>query len=256
MKPGESKLITINWIPDTNIDINWGTSKVYFSIVESNPIEQETRNNTIFKEFSWNSIDFIKYFVVTSYCPVTLEVTTPEGQSMDINSTTIPGADYIIDDFDGDGFLDNRIFIPSTISGTYEISAIPNSDALSSETFTLDLRANNEETILAKSVKISEIPDNPYYYVLTSIKENESVSPFTINFSGQELIINKTDGKYGDYLIEIFDLAGQKVFSTKRSISPVTTLPILSNVKNNSIYIIRISNKYISNTKKLPLIVY
>jgi parallel beta-helix repeat protein len=194
LKPNESRAVEMNWNPDSNMDINEdGTSRIYFSVISSTPCEERTDNNMIFKEFNYYNDPGKNGLVISVHCPVTLKVTGPNNLVLDINSSSLPDAEYLIDDFDGDGYLDNRIFIPNPSEGKYEISVIPNSNALSSNTYTLKLRVNNTETILADNLKISEIPSSPYTYVLAQMSvtpanrdvgSNEGSTTFSITTSG------------------------------------------------------------------------
>jgi uncharacterized protein (TIGR02145 family) len=245
ISPGESKPIAVNWIPDSNFDIYWGSSKVYFSIVNSLPIEQETSNNTIFKEFYWSNDNLVKNFVATSYCPVSLLVKDPIGQFIDLNSNTILNAEYIVDDFDGDSLLDNRVFIPEAIYGKYELTIVPNRVALPEDTYTLKLRANNEETVFANNVKIAQIPLLPYCYtfISTAILDQVADKSFSVYISGQDFVITKKEGVSGDYLVELFEMNGRKLYSKMANDDQYFSIPSETITFKSSILLVRILYK-------------
>jgi len=52
--------------------------------------------------------------------------------------------------------------IPNLKIGDYKITVIPKTDAKPTDTYTLKLSAGDTSIILAESISISDIPDQPY----------------------------------------------------------------------------------------------
>ncbi len=99
---------------------------------------------------------------ILGLCPVDLVVTDPDGEVF--NNTNFPytGAVYMVDDVNNDGSPDNLIGISQRKVGTYLIDIVPTLDAQPNDTYTIKLRLNSEESILAENTPIVEIPNYPY----------------------------------------------------------------------------------------------
>ncbi len=251
LKPGDKKLVQFNWIPDNSIDIKWGTGEIYFSITSSSPIESNLSNNTIFSEFNLNVSDYYKYLVATGYCPVTLKVTAPDGQYIDINSNLINGAEYIVDDFDGDGYLDNRVFIPETTDGEYKVDVIPTEDAKPEDSYTLIVRAENQEIVYADSVKIQEIPVVPYSYIYTSNHEIEENKELNIYSIGNQIYIQNNSFSFDEFKIDIYDIDGRLLHTDKKILSGITQIDYQLSLIKQKVLIVRLLSKGYSKSYKL-----
>jgi RHS repeat-associated protein len=107
-------------------------------------------------------LEYLSPLTITAKCPVDLIVTDPDGLTIDKQSTEIPGATYMVTDLNGDGNSDDRIIIPDRKKGDYQIAVIPEPDAENSDTYTLDVSTVNATIVLAESVQISDILDQPY----------------------------------------------------------------------------------------------
>lgn len=247
-KPGEEKDITFNWNPNKPEDILLHPSKVYFTITKTSPFENRTTNNSSFKEFHFfKNVDHKTSFIVTSYCPVTLKVTSPEGHIIDIENSTINGAEYIIDDFDGNNSIDNRIVLPELVEGTYKIEVLPKENAKTDDTYTLKIVTNNVESTLADSVKINEIPVNHYTHVYTSSNLIENDTKVKMWLQNDELIIKCNDYNSNKFLVEIIDISGKTLYKNYHEMKGNN--PIRINTPSiRGANIVRISNKNIAET--------
>ena len=95
-------------------------------------------------------------------CPADLEVVDPDGLLINKQSIEIPGAIYGEDDVDGNNDMGEWIYIPTRKTGDYVITVIPEPNAESTDTYTLEVLAGDTTTVLAENVQISDIPDGPY----------------------------------------------------------------------------------------------
>jgi hypothetical protein len=102
--------------------------------------------------------------------PVDLEVTDPDGTTItydlkedpDMIIREVEGMTYEEFDIDGNGDLDDIIIIWERKIGDYLIYVKPESDAAMTDTYTLEVWADNQTYVLAKDIKISDIPTQPY----------------------------------------------------------------------------------------------
>ena len=108
---------------------------------------------------------------IISYSPINLIVTDPNGQSVTIKNTLsdengntqeVPGLYYMVRDINGVGELNDIVAIPELILGSYLINPVPKPDALPTDTYSLEVRANGVSIFLAENVPVSNIPSQPY----------------------------------------------------------------------------------------------
>ena len=99
--------------------------------------------------------------------PVHVVVTDPDGLIVGLQSNEIPGAYYILDDIDEDGDLDDLVGFSERKLGEYLVEVIPKPDALLSDTYNLEVIANDTTITLAKDVQVSDIPSQPYIFEST-----------------------------------------------------------------------------------------
>ena len=104
--------------------------------------------------------------------PIDLIVSDPEGLIINNQINEIPGALYIEDDINGDDDPDDSIVIPDRKIGDYAITVIPEPDAESTDTYTLEVSIGDTAIVLAENVQISEIPDQPYLIESTETEIN------------------------------------------------------------------------------------
>ena len=116
---------------------------------------------------------------ITSWSPVDLVVTNPEGHMVSKTVNEIEGADYIEYDFDGDGEPEDQIIIPDSVFGTYQIEVIPDETALPTDIFSLYFENSylTDRVTLAEDTPISEIPPTPYE---VETFENLPPDPFSL----------------------------------------------------------------------------
>ncbi|HIE43654.1 MAG TPA: hypothetical protein EYP78_02515, partial [Candidatus Omnitrophica bacterium] len=113
--------------------------------------------------------------VIAVLSPVEIAVTDPDGLriSKELNEILmehpedgIPGALYVVDDFNEDGKPDDIIVIPDSKVGTYQISVIPKPDTSPTDIYTLEVTVGAKTTVLAKDVPVSDIPKEPYVFTV------------------------------------------------------------------------------------------
>jgi PKD repeat protein len=106
---------------------------------------------------------------ITVHCPVDLTVTDPDGLVMNRSENQVPDAMYYKWDFDEDGQLETKIWIPERKQGLYSIQVIPEPGANASDTFTLTVSPMEQKwgytpIDIAQNVTISNIPAEPYTF--------------------------------------------------------------------------------------------
>ncbi len=113
-----------------------------------------------------------------SHSPVDLIMIDPDGNRITKGIWEIPGILYYSEwDVDNNGDRNDAITVPELKKGDYLISAIPESGALPTDTFTLEVLANGETFILAQNVQIRDIPSKPYIVRVT----DDDVEPLLDN---------------------------------------------------------------------------
>ncbi|MEA1959213.1 MAG: Ig-like domain-containing protein, partial [Chloroflexota bacterium] len=105
----------------------------------------------------------------TAYCPVDLTLIDPDGLIVNRSENQILGAMYYKWDFNEDGQLDTKIWIPERKTGNYLIQVIPEPYANASDTFTLTTSPMEHKwgytpIVLAQNVSMSDIPAEPYTF--------------------------------------------------------------------------------------------
>ncbi len=101
---------------------------------------------------------------ITGLCPIYLTVTDPEGHT----NSNIPNATYTQSDIDFDGEKEEQIYIPNVLKGNYSISVEPAPGANLSDNFSILLDYGGYSSYLVQNVNISDIPSNPYVFMVTS----------------------------------------------------------------------------------------
>ena len=91
-------------------------------------------------------------------------VTDPDGLIISKELNQIPGAAYVEIDIDQDGDLDKEISIPYKKVGYYQITIVPEPNALPDDTYSLDVTIDGETMVLAQDVQIQDIPAEPYVF--------------------------------------------------------------------------------------------
>lgn len=107
------------------------------------------------------------------FSPVALTVTDPLGRTIDQITSEIPSATYELVDLNGDGELDARVNIPDALLGNYLIGLTPNTGALPTDTYTLDVIFGNQLVTLAENVQLQYMPTEPYtfFFPVLGMKE-------------------------------------------------------------------------------------
>jgi len=125
--------------------------------------------------------------VIRAHCPIDLIVEDPAGQHVSKGGGTINGAIYIEDDEDGDGEADDIIGLPAAMSGNYQITVVPETNASSTDTFSLDVELPDNTTfLLANNTRISDISTDPYVvsFLMVQVMPGVDVPPTDLNNDG------------------------------------------------------------------------
>jgi len=99
-------------------------------------------------------------------CPVDLVITDPNGLMLTKETSGIQKAIYSEVDVNNDGELYDLFAIQRPKVGTYLIQVIPESNALPTDTYSLQVAINDEIAVLAKDIQIRDIPAAPYEFVV------------------------------------------------------------------------------------------
>jgi len=100
--------------------------------------------------------------VIKAMSPVDLVVIDPDYLVISKEFSEIPDAVYMEIDLNGDGSLDDYVFIPKPKIGQYIITVIPEQGVDPTATYTLVVATNDATILLAENVPISQIPTEPY----------------------------------------------------------------------------------------------
>ena len=108
----------------------------------------------------------------TAYSPVDLIVTDPIGDSIGIDSNTIPGATYdTLTDYNGDEELDDRVTIPEPLIGDYTVRVVgePGSGG-GSYTLAVKLNGNEDTPMVSGTAPGPGEVDTVFYMVLEYLR--------------------------------------------------------------------------------------
>jgi hypothetical protein len=94
--------------------------------------------------------------------PADMVVTDPDGLRISKDLNQISGAAYDEVDIDGDGDLEDRVSILHKKMGEYLMDVIPESNALPTDTYSLEAVIGGQTIVLAEDVQIQNIPPQPY----------------------------------------------------------------------------------------------
>jgi len=101
---------------------------------------------------------------IIAYSPIDLVVTDPDALAISKQFTEIIGAVYSEYDINKDGHLDDEIIIPYRKTGVYLVDVIPESNALPTDTYSLEAVIEGQTMVLAQDVQIEDIPAEPYVF--------------------------------------------------------------------------------------------
>jgi parallel beta-helix repeat protein len=149
---------------------------------------------------SINPLKYVEYFPrpgkgirITSHSPVDIIITDPEGLTISKQSIEIPETvTYLEEDFNGDGILDDQIWITDRKIGGYLITVIPEPDALPTDMYNLEVLGDGMTIVLAEDMPISEIPDERYG-IRSTETAIEKMIPTKVVYTGD------TSGYYSDH---------------------------------------------------------
>jgi PKD repeat protein len=115
--------------------------------------------------------------------PVDLAVTDPDGFVITKDVGKVAGMYYLEYDWDGDGALDDMIFLDDVKAGDYQVNVIPEPGALQTDTYTLLVLGSDAAVVLAENIPVSDIPTEPY--VVSSNLFTLNVPPVTLLHIGE-----------------------------------------------------------------------
>ena len=119
-----------------------------------------SRLNT-FKISAWQPDFWILYHLCS---PADMVVTDPDGLIISKELNQIPGAAYVEIDIDQEGDLDKEISIPHKKVGYYQITIVPEPNALPTDTYSLAAVIDGQTMVLAEDVQIQAIPAEGYEF--------------------------------------------------------------------------------------------
>jgi hypothetical protein len=141
---------------------------------------------------------------IMAHCPVDLILTDPDGLVINRSENQVPDAMYYKWDFDEDGQLETKIWIPERKPGNYSIQVIPESYANESDTFTLTVSPMEQKwgyapITIAQNVSISNIPAEPYTFeftqrTATNISYTGDVSGYNFDTINLTAVLSTEDG--------------------------------------------------------------
>jgi hypothetical protein len=136
-----------------------------------------------------------------SFGPVDLLLTDPEGRMIHKYESTIPAATYTEADLNGDGELDDRVFIPDAAKGVYSVAVYPEPNAEPTQTYTLEIVYADRSTTLAESVEIQDIPIEPYVFFFlprSHVRQGQNLISLPIQPLDTivDSVLSSMDGKY------------------------------------------------------------
>jgi len=145
---------TISWsyIWDTTMVIN-GSHTIYARCYDGEDYSSECSVSVIVENGDWE---------IDGLCPIDLNVIDAEGHFINKTNCNIPGAIYTEEDLDGDGDLDDKVFIPGALDGLYTIEVIPEPGSDPTDTFSLRTTYNGVTYYLTEDVMIKDIPPEGY----------------------------------------------------------------------------------------------
>lgn len=104
------------------------------------------------------------YTSIRVFCPVDIEVQNSSGQRVNKYYSEIPNSLYIEMDFDGDGELDDEIFVLDPEKEELQIIVKPEPQAEKTDSFSLVVVENGEEKVIVEDELIGNISEVPYIY--------------------------------------------------------------------------------------------
>jgi len=107
---------------------------------------------------------------VFAMSPVELELEAPDGTTISRDHPQRSWGQYMADDFDGDGDVDEAIGIVIPQEGTYLLLLEPKAGVSPSDTYTLDVIQNGTTNRLAENVRVDQIPATPYEISTTELE--------------------------------------------------------------------------------------
>lgn len=134
--------------------------------------------------------------IVQTRSPVDLRIITPSGLEISKDTNEVEEAVYSEFDFDYDGGNNDRIIIYNPLDGIFSIWVTPDSSAMPTDTYTLEVIFNGDTTVIAKDVRVEDMPSMGYSF---NTLPYSSLSGFVIADLSQGLLgVN----------VDIYDSAG------------------------------------------------
>lgn len=151
---GEGKIVTHSYPQEENY-------KVTLTVIDNDGKSSSTSQTVTVVKPLTAPIE-TSGLVIKAMSPVDLVVIDPDYLVISKEFNEIPNAVYMEKDLDGDGSLDDYIFIPEPKIGQYIITVIPEPGADPTATYTLEVSTRDATLLLAENVPISDIPTEPY----------------------------------------------------------------------------------------------
>jgi hypothetical protein len=121
------------------------------------------------ENWKWNEYSgcFNPDTTIRGQCPIDLAVTDPDGLIINKTLNQVPGALYLESDPNGNNDTVVEVSILHKKLGDYFVTVIPQPDASSNDTYSLDFSTLNLTATLAQNVSIGDIPSESYAVTLT-----------------------------------------------------------------------------------------
>lgn len=120
--------------------------------------------------------------MIIGHSPIDLVVTDPHGHMISKGFCLVDSAEYLEEDLDGDGELEDFVLIGLGVVGDYSIQIIPQEGALPEETYSLWVGVGDQSSWLAQSVAISASPSGGYEFH-SDVPEPGSLAFFVLGAS-------------------------------------------------------------------------
>jgi hypothetical protein len=139
------------------------------------------------------------FLVVKSHCPVDLSMINPENLTLNKRLNEIPKTAYEEADFDGDSDLDDWICVLEPKVGEYLIGVTAEIGAPPTGTYSLEATFGEETIVLARNIRIQDIPTNPYAIRLDE-KGFGSVAAATVDYDPNAICLKGKIGWLAAYI--------------------------------------------------------
>lgn len=183
---GKVEIENLRSLYGQDIELEWNTSDLQGTELRNVLVIAVVKNAEPAEDNLINNYDYFEQALygaengamITAYCPVTLEVSLADGSKITYSENSIDGAEYEMYDYNNDGRLDHRVYLPEAISSEQAaIKVVPLEDADPEEPVTIELFDDNAVTVIADSIAVEEIEDSTFNVVVTGVEKTKAPTP-------------------------------------------------------------------------------